>query len=69
MTTGQPLTVAEQAYGAERRAAGATYRSLAGDIGCAVETNRQHARRQRDHAVPRARGRPAHGIVSTAPGE
>lgn len=69
MTTRQPLTVAEQAYLAERRAAGATYPSIARDLRCAVETIRKHARRQRDHAVPRARGRPAHGILSTYPGE
>ena len=69
MTTRQPLTVAEQAYWAERRAAGATYPSIARDLRCAVETIRKHARRQRDHAVPRARGRPAQGILSTYPGE
>ena len=69
MTTRQPLTEAEKAYLAERRAAGATYPSIARDLRCAVETVRKHARRQRDHAVPRARGRPARGILSTYPAE
>ena len=67
MTTRQPLTEAEKAYLAVRRTAGATYRCIAQDLGCAYETVRKHARRQRDHQVPRARGRPAHGILSTYP--
>ena len=65
MTTRQPLTEAEKAYRAERRAAGATYPDIAHELGCAVETVRKHARRQRDLQVPRARGRPARGILST----
>jgi len=69
MTTRQPLTEAEKAYLAVRRTAGATYQSIAQDLGCAYETVRKHARRQRDHQVPRARGRPAHGILSTYPSE
>lgn len=69
MTTRQPLTEAEKAYLAVRRTAGATYRCIAQDLGCAYETVRKHARRQRDHQVPRARGRPAHGILSTYPSE
>jgi hypothetical protein len=67
MTTRQPLTEAEKAYLAVRRAAGATYRCLAQELGCAYDTVRKHARRQRDHQVPQARGRPAHGILSTYP--
>ena len=69
MTTRQPLTEAEKMSLAERRAAGATYPSIAHDLGCAVETVRKHARRQRDHQVSRARGRPARGILSTYPAE
>jgi len=69
MTTRQPLTEAEKTYVAERRAAGATYPDIAHDLGCAVETVRKHARRQRDQYVPRARGRPARGILSTYPTE
>jgi len=69
MTTRQPLTEAEKAYVAVRRAAGASYRCLAQELGCAYETVRKHARRQRDHQVTRARGRPAHGILSTYPAE
>ena len=69
MTTRPPLTEAEKVYLAERRAAGATYPDIARDLGCAVVTVRQHARRQRDHQVPRARGRPARGILSTYPTE
>lgn len=69
MTTRPPLTEAEKAYLAERRAAGATYPELARDLGCAVITIRKHARRQRDHQVARPRGRPAHGILSTYPAE
>ena len=69
MTTRQPLTEAEKAYLAERRAAGATYPDIAHELGCAVETVRKHARRQRDQDVPRARGRPARGILSTYPAE
>ena len=67
MTTRQPQTEAEKAYLAERRATGATYPDIAHDLGCAVETVRKPARRQRDHTVPRARGRPARGILSTYP--
>ncbi len=69
MTTRQPLTEAEKAYLAVRRAAGATYRCIADELHCAYETVRKHARRQRDHKVSRARGRPAHGILSTYPPE
>jgi transposase InsO family protein len=69
MTTRPPLTEAEKAYLAERRAAGATYPDLAHDLGCTVVTARKHARRQRDHYVPRARGRPPQGILSTYPVE
>jgi transposase InsO family protein len=69
MTTRQPLTEAEKAYLAVGRAAGATYRCLARELHCASETVRKHARRQRDHQVVRARGRPAHGILSTYPRE
>jgi hypothetical protein len=69
MTTRQPLTEAEKAYLAVRRAAGATYQCIAHELNCAYETVRKHARRQRDHHVPRARGRPAHGILSTYPAE
>jgi hypothetical protein len=69
MTTRQPLTEAEKAYLAVRRAAGATYQSIAQELHCAYETVRKHARRQRDHPVPRARGRPAQGILSTYPPE
>src|SRR5512139_1589227 len=65
MTTRQPLTEAEKAYLAARRAAGASYRCIARELNCAYETVRKHARRQRDHQVTRARGRPAHGILST----
>jgi transposase InsO family protein len=69
MTTRQPLTEAEKTYLAARRAAGATYRCLAQELGCAYETICKHARRQRDHQVTRARGRPARGILSTYPAE
>ncbi len=69
MTTRQPLTEAEKAYLARRRAAGATYQCIAHELHCAYETIRKHARRQRTHQVPRARGRPAHGILSTYPAE
>ena len=69
MTTRPPLTEAEKVYLAERRAAGATYPDIARDLGCAVVTVRKHARRQRDHCAPRARGRPARGILSTYPVE
>ena len=69
MTTRQPLTAAEKAYLAVRRAAGATYRCIAQELNCTYATVRKHARRQRDHQVPRARGRPAHGILSTYPAE
>jgi transposase InsO family protein len=69
MTTRPPLTEAEKAYLAERRAAGVTYPDIARDLGCAVITIRKHARRQRDHQVARPRGRPAHGILSTYPAE
>lgn len=69
MTTRQPLTEAEKAYLAERRAAGASYPDSARDLACAVITIRKHARRQRDQQVVRPRGRPAHGILSTYPAE
>ncbi len=69
MTARQPLTEAEKAYLAERRAAGATYPCIAHDLGGAVETVRKHARRQRAQSVPRARGRPARGILSSYPPE
>ena len=69
MTTRQPLTEAEKAYLAERRAAGATYSSIAQDLHCGYETVRKHARRQRDQQVPRVRGRPARGVLSTYPAE
>ena len=69
MTTRQPLTAAEKTYLAERRASGATYGCIAQELNCAYETVRKHARRQRDQQVPRPRGRPAHGILSTYPAE
>jgi transposase InsO family protein len=69
MTTRQPLTEAEKAYLAVRRAAGATYRCIAQELNCAYETVRKHARRLGAPQVPRARGRPAHGILSTYPTE
>ena len=69
MTTRQPLTEAEKAYRAMRRAAGASYRCIAHELNCASETVRKHARRQRDHQVVRARGRPARGMLSTYPTE
>jgi hypothetical protein len=69
MTTRQPLTEAEKAYLVARRAAGATYRCIAQELNCTYETIRKHARRQRDHQVSRARGRPPHGILSTYPAE
>jgi predicted transcriptional regulator len=55
MTTRQPLTEAEKAYLAERRAAGATYQCIAQELGCAYETVRKHARRHGAHQVTRAR--------------
>ena len=69
MTTRPPLTEAEKAYVALRRAAGVTYRCMAQELSCAYETVRKHARRQRDHEVAWARGRPAHGILSTSPAD
>jgi hypothetical protein len=69
MTTREPLTEAEKAYLAERRAAGATYPDSAHELGCAVETVRKYAWRQRDQDVSPARGRPARGILSTYPAE
>jgi transposase InsO family protein len=69
MTTRQPLTEAEKAYLATRRAAGVTYRGIAQELHCAYETVRKHARRQRDQQETRPRGRPAQGILSTYPSE
>lgn len=70
MTTRKPLTAAEKAYLTLRHTAGATYRLIAQELGCAYETVRKQARRQRAHpATVRSRGRPARGILSTYPAE
>lgn len=67
MTIRAPLTAAEKDYLRQRRQAGATLRTIANELQCSFETVRKWARRLRTGQIPRPRGRPATGILSTYP--
>jgi transposase-like protein len=64
-----PLTEAERVYIAQRHRAGARLTQLARELGCALATVRKGWRQQRDGRVPRPRGRPRRGPLSTYPAE
>lgn len=67
MTQRAGLTFAEKALIRERKQAGATHVQVAGELGCSVETVRKWWRSFRQGKPPRARGRPALGVLSSYP--
>lgn len=67
MATREALTQAEQEYVRVRKEAGATLAEIAGELHCSPQTVRKYWRRQRRGQVPRPRGRPPRGILSTYP--
>ena len=62
-----PLMQAEKEYICQRKAQGMSLRQIAQELRCSVETIRKWWRYQRDGRIPRVRGRPKRGVVSTFP--
>jgi hypothetical protein len=67
MATRAALTAAEHEYIRVRKQTGATLAVMAAELDCSLQTVRKHWRRWRRGQVPRPRGRPARGILSTYP--
>ena len=67
MATRAPLSVAEKEYLQTRREENASLQTIANELRCALPTVRKHWRRLRTGMVPRPRGRPRQGVLSTFP--
>ncbi len=61
----EPLNPGEKDYLIRRKQAGTSYTDIAHELKCSRETVRKWWRAQRRGTVPRKRGRPATGILST----
>ena len=69
MSTRTGLTQAERTYIGQRKGAGASLATIAGELQCAAVTVRKWWRRQRDGRASRPGGRPPRGVLSTYPAE
>lgn len=67
MAQRKPLTQAEKEYICQRKASGVSLLQIAQELQCSTETTRKWWRSQRDGRIPRVRGRPKQGTLSTYP--
>jgi len=67
MATRAPLSMAEKQYLLTRKQANVSLQTIATELHCSRQTVRKHWRRLSKGQVPRPRGRPRQGILSTFP--
>jgi len=69
MINRQPLTLAEREYLYQRKQDGASHAEVARELYCSSETVRKKWKAYRRGQLPRKRGRPLGGVLSTYPSE